>query len=61
VATGFRIGNLKRTGDADVVQVIMITVDPARDSPRLMSQYVTSFDSRFIGLVTRPESMSNGT
>lgn len=39
----------------------MITVDPARDSPRLMSQYVTSFDSRFIGLVTRPESMSNGT
>lgn len=49
---------MKRLGpDADAVQVIMITVDPARDSKQVMSQYVTSFDSRFIGLVPGEEAL----
>jgi len=37
--------------DAAKVQLFMITVDPARDTPAKMSQYVTSFSPRFIGLV----------
>ena len=39
------------------VQVIMITVDPARDTQRVMSQYVTSFNPRFIGLVPSEEAL----
>jgi protein SCO1/2 len=40
--------------DADRVQVLFVTVDPDRDTQELLSQYVPSFDKRFLGL--RPES-----
>ena len=40
--------------DADKVQVLFVTVDPDRDTQELLSQYVPSFDKRFLGL--RPES-----
>jgi protein SCO1 len=40
---------------ADDVQVLMVTVDPERDTPEVMSEYVTHFDSRFIGLVGTPD------
>lgn len=36
--------------DADRVQVVMVTVDPERDSPQRMRQYVTQFDPTFLGL-----------
>jgi protein SCO1/2 len=36
---------------SDKVQVLFVTVDPERDTPALLSQYVPSFDSRFLGLV----------
>ncbi len=35
--------------EADRVQVIMITVDPERDSPEKLGEYVAHFDSRFLG------------
>ena len=42
---------MKQLGpDADRVQVLFVTVDPARDTPALLSAYVPAFDSRFIGL-----------
>lgn len=37
--------------DADRVQVLFMTVDPERDTPELLAQYVPAFDSRFLGLV----------
>lgn len=40
--------------DADKVQVVFVTVDPDRDTQELLSQYVPSFDKRFLGL--RPEN-----
>ena len=41
----------KRLGsDADEMQVLFVTVDPERDTPELLAQYVPAFDSRFIGL-----------
>jgi protein SCO1/2 len=41
---------------ADKVQVLFITVDPERDTPALLAQYVPSFDKRFLGLTgTLPE------
>jgi protein SCO1 len=32
------------------VQIIFISVDPERDTPQILQQYVTSFDPAFIGL-----------
>jgi protein SCO1/2 len=36
---------------ADQVQVLMITVDPTRDTAEKLGAYLTHFDPRFIGLV----------
>jgi len=35
---------------ADQVQVLFVTLDPERDTPALLSQYVPAFDKRFLGL-----------
>jgi protein SCO1/2 len=44
-------GVMKELGPlADKVQVLFITIDPARDTPALLAQYVPAFDSRFLGL-----------
>lgn len=40
------------------VQVIMITVDPARDTPEVLAQYMANFDARFIGLSGTPEQIA---
>jgi protein SCO1/2 len=37
-------------GDADRVQVLMVTLDPERDSPEVLRRYVTAFDARFDAL-----------
>jgi protein SCO1/2 len=37
-------------GDASQVQVLFITVDPQRDTPALLAQYVPAFNPAFIGL-----------
>lgn len=36
--------------DAQRVQVLFVTVDPARDTPALLSQYVPAFNPSFVGL-----------
>jgi protein SCO1/2 len=42
---------MKRLGpDADRVQVLFVTVDPERDTPELLAQYVPAFNPSFIGL-----------
>ena len=43
--------------DADKVQVLMVTVDPERDIPAVLAQYVTAFDARFVGLTGTPEQI----
>ena len=35
---------------ADKVQVLFVTVDPARDTDAILKQYVPAFDPRFLGL-----------
>ena len=40
--------------DADRLNTVYVSVDPARDTPQLMSEYLSSFDHRIVG-VTGPE------
>ena len=41
----------KRLGaDGDKLQVIFVTLDPDRDTPQVLAQYVPAFDPSFIGL-----------
>ena len=42
---------VKKLGtDGDKVQVLLVTVDPERDTPQVLSQYVTAFNPRFLAL-----------
>jgi protein SCO1/2 len=43
--------------EADKVQVIFVTVDPERDTPDLLKQYVPAFSPRFLGMVTDAETL----
>jgi protein SCO1 len=44
-------GALKQLGPAaDRVQVLFVTVDPQRDTPKVLAEYVASFDPRVLAL-----------
>jgi protein SCO1/2 len=50
---------LRDLGDkAEGVQVIMVTVDPQRDTPERLNSYVTAFDPSFIGLSGTPDQIA---
>jgi len=40
----------KLGADGDKLQVIFVTVDPERDTPKVLAAYVPNFDPSFIGL-----------
>lgn len=40
----------KLGADAGKLQVVFITVDPERDTPAVLKQYVTQFDPQYVGL-----------
>lgn len=44
--------------DADQVQVLMVSVDPERDTPEVLSSYVTAFNPSFVGLTGTPEQLA---
>ncbi|HEY9103633.1 SCO family protein [Chitinimonas sp.] len=49
---------MKQLGDkASGVQVLFVTVDPERDTPALLGQYVPAFNPSFIGLSGSPEQI----
>jgi protein SCO1/2 len=43
--------------DAARVQVIFVTVDPQRDTPELLKQFVPAFNPAFLGMFTDAESL----
>ena len=52
-------GALKALGPrADAVQAIFITVDPQRDTPKVLNEYLKSFDPRLIGLTGTPTQIA---
>ena len=40
------------------VQVLFISVDPERDTPEVLQEYVPFFDNRFIGLTGQPDEIA---
>jgi len=48
----------KLTTMADDMQVVYITVDPERDNPQRMRQYLSAFDPGFVGGTGTPEQLA---
>lgn len=49
---------MKQLGDrAADVQVVMISVDPERDTPSVLQAYISGFDPRFLGLTGSAEQI----
>jgi protein SCO1/2 len=48
----------KLGADADKVAPLFITVDPERDTPEQMKQYVSSFHENFLGLTGSPKDIA---
>ena len=43
--------------DGDKLQGIFVTVDPERDKPELLKQYMTNFDPTFLAMYTTPDKL----
>ncbi len=48
----FRAAEVKRLlgADGDRLQVLFVTIDPERDTPKVLNEYTAAFDPEFIGL-----------
>ena len=44
--------------DADALRPVLMTVDPERDTPAVLKEYLTAFDPRIIGLTGTPEQVA---
>ena len=44
--------------DADKLQVLFVTVDPERDTPQVLKNYMANFDPSFIALRGTPEQLA---
>lgn len=43
--------------DGDKLQVLLVTVDPERDTPAVMKAYMGAFDPAFVALIPKPEQL----
>jgi protein SCO1/2 len=43
--------------DADQIAPLFVTVDPERDTPAVMAEYLANFDPRIVGLTGAPEEI----
>lgn len=51
--------HLKALGPAaDRIKVLFVTVDPERDTPQLLKDYLSAFDTRIVGLTGTPEEIA---
>lgn len=44
--------------DADKIQPVFVSIDPERDTPEVLKQYLSSFDPRIMGLTGTPEAVA---
>ena len=57
VAAGFARFEKDQPERAKAIQPIFITIDPERDTPAVLKQYVSAFHPRLIGLTGTPEQI----
>lgn len=48
----------RELGEPQDLQVVMVTVDPSRDTPERLEQYVETFHPDFVGLSGEPEAIA---
>jgi protein SCO1/2 len=48
----------RHSPDADKLNVVFVTVDPERDTPEVLRQYLASFHPRIVGLIGSPEEIA---
>jgi protein SCO1/2 len=58
IGQALRLFEKKDAARAARVQPLFITVDPERDTPRVLAQYVESFHPRLIGLTGTPQEIA---
>ena len=44
--------------DGDKLQVLFVTVDPARDTPEVLKAYMGAFDPAFVALIPTPDQLA---
>lgn len=50
---------MKKLGpDADKLQVVLVSVDPERDTPEILKSYLEQFDPRFSAMTGTPEQLA---
>lgn len=57
VSQGFALFEKQQPERARAIQPIFITIDPERDTPEVLKQYVSAFHPRLIGLTGTPEQI----
>lgn len=55
------LANVRRATTLKPLRVVLITVDPDRDSPQQLKRYLTGFDPEFIGLTGASSEIENLT
>lgn len=58
IAQGYRMFEQQSPERATKVQPIFITLDPERDTPEVLKNYVSAFHPRLIGLTGTPEEIA---
>jgi protein SCO1/2 len=52
-----KLALVKKSGAIPDLQVVLISIDPQRDTPPVLAQYVHAFDPQFIGLTGDPDAI----
>ena len=46
-------------GDAENLRFVFVTVDPERDTPEIMENYISAFSDRIVGVTGEPEAVQD--
>jgi protein SCO1/2 len=59
--TLLRLSNLlsQLGADADKIRVVLVSVDPERDTPEVLKSYLAAFEGEFTGMTGRPEQLKS--
>jgi protein SCO1 len=52
------LGDVRRRMGANAPRVVLVSVDPERDTPQVMAQYLQGFDPAILGLTGSPQAIA---